>query len=232
MRKAAQEKLYSFFDKFQPLSFKKGDLIIGPNEKISSIFLLKKGLVKQYYISKEGEELTLHIFKPMSYFPMMLALSGKSNKYYFEASSKVSVIKCPTGEIMTFVLENTDVLFDLTGRFAKGILGLSERIEDLTSGNIHYKICSLLIYLARRMGKKSKSGIMIGLRMGHRDIASWVGTTRETASRQLEQLAKRKLIRYGSGKFTILDFDALLKEVENSGKRGEGSHFSSSLNGS
>lgn len=221
MKKAVERKLDTFFLQYKPLTYQKGKIILSANDPVSSIFLLKSGFVRQYYISKDGEELTLHIFKPMSFFPLMLVLSNSPNKYYFEAVSKTGVLRCPTEEVLAFIKQENDVLFDLTSRFAKGLVGLADRLEELTLGSSHYRICSLLIYLASRLGKKSKAGIEIELSLAHRDIASWVGTTRETASRQLKQLVKKKIISYKKGRFIILDFAGLRKEAENSQKRSK-----------
>jgi CRP/FNR family transcriptional regulator len=216
---AVDKNIDSFFGQRQLLNFKKGEVILRPSDGIKSIFLLKNGLVRQFSVSKDGEELTVHIFKPGSYFPLMLALAGHGNKYYFEATSDTDVIKSPLDEVLSFVKKDGDVLFDLATRFAKGIVGLAERLEELTTGSIHYRLCSLLVYLAQRMGKQSKNGIEIEMELGHKDIAAWIGTTRETTSRQLEQLAKKKLISFKRGRVTVLDIMGLKLEADESAKR-------------
>src|SRR5579859_6699619 len=85
MEKIIEQKLDSFFFQFRTVHFEKREIIINATDSIDYIYYLKKGLVKQSFITEDGEEIIHHIFKPISYFPMMLVLSNISNNYLFTA---------------------------------------------------------------------------------------------------------------------------------------------------
>jgi CRP-like cAMP-binding protein len=52
------KKLNPFFAQFKPLTYKKGQVILRPEDKIEYIYFIEKGYVKFYYISPDGKELT------------------------------------------------------------------------------------------------------------------------------------------------------------------------------
>ena len=204
------KKLDSFFNQYKSLSLKKGKALYQPNDPIHSIYLLKQGLIKQYAISENGEVLTINVFRPNSFFPIMLILANQPNKYFFQAETDVLAFRAPTEEVMKFIIKNPDVLLDLTKRLSSAILGLSIRVEELSFNQASERISLLLLYLAERFGEKTKdSNLIIKLALTHQDLASWTSLTRETVSRQLEQLSKKGLISYNRHSITILDKDKL-----------------------
>lgn len=195
MEKSVEEKLNQFFSKFSSQKFKKGEQILEPEQKISQIFFIKKGLVRQYLISEEGEEITVNLFRPNSFFPVMLILSQTQNRHFFDATENVEALVAPAEKVVNFLKNEPEVLFDLTTRFAKAINGLSLRLEEVYTKNSYKRILSLLNYLAERFGEHTKKGIKINLNLTHQDIANWTEMSRETASRTLEKLAKQGLIK-------------------------------------
>src|SRR6185436_4984928 len=110
------EKLERFFSQFKHQTYKKGEILLRVNDEPSGIFYLQTGTVKQYAISKKGEELIVNIFKPLAFFPMGLAINKTSNDYYYEALTDIAVYKAPKEKVVTFLKENPDVLYDLLSR--------------------------------------------------------------------------------------------------------------------
>lgn len=214
MSHSPQSKVELFFSQYQPQSVAKNQILISPEDEIASVYFLKEGLVRMYSISSEGEEATLHVFRAGSFFPIMLFLSNRPNKYYFEAMEETSAVKASAKEVTEFIKTNPDVLFDLAIRFADAITGLMLRVEQLVSQKSYQKVASLLLYLAHAFGKKQERDISIELRFSHDQMGAWVGVTRETVSRQMERLEKEGIISQKNHKIIIKNIVELQKEVE------------------
>lgn len=211
MESKVSEKLNSFFSQYKLLKLKKGKIIYQPDDPISDIYLLKEGLVRQYSISKNGDEVTINVFRPISFLPIMLILSNQPNKYFFEAQTDLEVFGAPFEKVLEFLQKEPTVLFDLTKRFAAAIGGLTTRIEELSFNEARDHVTSLLLYLADRFGKTEDQKITINLPLTHQDLASWTSLTRETTSRQLEKLVKESVISFNHKYITILDIKRLEK---------------------
>ncbi len=213
MKDSVNNNLNNFFSKFSALTFIKNQLIISPKEEISSIYLLKKGLVRMYIISEEGLEATIHVYQAGSFFPIMLSLSSSTNKYYFEAMEDVETRVAPVDKVIAFIKSDPEVLFDLTSRFADAINGLMNRIEQLVSQGAHSKIASLLLYFADTFGEKEANRYVFDMKFSHDQIGTWVGVTRETVSRQMEHMESKGIITHKDHKIIINDLDKLRDEV-------------------
>lgn len=205
MNKAVEEKLDKFFTQYPKVSFTKGDIIINEGSPVSHIYYLKNGNVKLSMLSSNGYEITLHIFKPISYFPIMISLSNAQQNYTLTALTNVTLQKAPVAKMIAFLQKENDVLFDLATRLSQGLAGLTERIEQDMFTNARHKITSLLAYLARHFGEKKDKGTRITLKLTHEDIASWTGLARETVSRQLEQMTKQGSLVFSKQEILIYD---------------------------
>lgn len=209
MESKVAEKLEFFFSQFKPLKIRKGQIIYRPEDEISNIYLIRKGLVRQYSISENGDEVTINFFRPNSFFPIMLILSNQPNKYFFEAQSDLDLFQAPFQKVLEFLQKEPTVLFDLTKRFAAGLNGLSQRLSGLMFENAARRVTSLLVYLSKKFGEEKDGWIIIQLPLTHQDIASWVNLTRETASRKIENLVKLGIISHNNKLLVIKDIKKL-----------------------
>lgn len=194
MLSKTQEKIDKFFSQFELVKFDKGDIVIYPDDTSPQVFFLRKGYVRMYALSTEGVEVTLHVFAPNSYFPMMWALSDIPNRYYYEALTEVEAYSIPKDKALQFLKKQPDALMDLTRRLLAGLDRLLGRVEYLVFGKAHTRVVSTLLFLARHFGKEKDSGVIIQPNFTHREMAAFAGVTRETVSREMDNLKKKKLI--------------------------------------
>lgn len=195
-KKSIQNKLEIFFNDYPNIKFKPNELILRPSQPINSIYYIKNGYTRWYCISKDGEELTMHIAKPGSFFPIMIVLANTQNKYYWEATVPTEVYKAPAEDVIAMLKSEPEILFDLNRRFAKGLCGMLARIEEVTFSSSYTKIMSVLSYFGNKYGKNKLKQTLIQFRLTHSDIAAWTGLSRETVSRRLEKMEKIGIISH------------------------------------
>lgn len=169
------------------------------------IFYLKKGYVREYAISKKGDELVVNIFKPFSFFSMSWAINNTPNMYFFEAVTDLGVWRVPKDKALEFIKANPDVLYDLLSRVYKGTDGILTRMTYLMAGNAYARLITELIIYARRFGNP--------INISEKDLAASSGMTRETVSREIKKLKDKKLITFQKGKLLIKDISGLEEEL-------------------
>jgi CRP/FNR family transcriptional regulator len=207
------KKLEGYFGAFPLLKYKKGEVILRPENDPQGVSYLKKGYVRQYMVAQSGAMLMLHIFKPGSFFPMTWVVNNESNRYYLEAVTPVEIWRAPKKEVGEFLKAHADVAHDLTRRLLLGISGMRRRMEYLVMDSAYQKTVLLFLYLVQNIGEKEGTGFVLPVPVTHREIAAWIGTTRETASLQVETLKKRGLIIYRRRQLVIPNFKKLEKQI-------------------
>ncbi len=203
------EKLDIFFSKYKFQKYKKGELLIRADENPTGVYYLKKGIVKEYAISKKGEELIVNMFKTGAFFPMSYALNNTRNEYFFEASEDLELWKAPKDTVVNFLNDNPDVMIDLLKRVYRGTDGLILRITYLMTGSAYSRlIVEILIYIKRFGMDSSKI-----LEITEKDLAAQAGMTRETISREMKILKDKNLIKIEKNRISIVDIEKLEMEI-------------------
>ena len=193
---AETKEFEEFYKQFKTRSYKKGETLIRADDDPLGIFCLTKGYVRQYIISKNGYELTLHILKPTTYFPIVWAINGTPNVYYFEALTPVEVGRAPRDEVVNFIKDKPIVIFallsDLIGRYAETLT----HMEHLVFSDAYRRVVSILIYIAKHFGEVRGKSVIVHHRFTQQDIATLVGVARETAGIEIARLEKKGLLEY------------------------------------
>ncbi|MBI4036245.1 Crp/Fnr family transcriptional regulator [Candidatus Daviesbacteria bacterium] len=213
MESAALDKLSDFFSKYKQLTYTKGEIIIREDDEPAGVYFLKNGYVRMGSIFESGGELTLNIFKPGSFFPMIWAIGELKNSYFCQAMTEVKVYRAPRVEVIKFVKENPEVLYDLTKRILIGLDGMITNIQYLMFGNSYNRIAAAILLLAKRFGEKLDGKIVINFNLVHQDIAHLAGVTRETASIAIKQLENKGVIGRIKKKFVVKNMGKLTKEL-------------------
>lgn len=212
MEAKIQTKLDSFFLQFKSHQYKKGEILIHADKEPSGVLYLKEGVVKQYAISKKGEELVVNVFKSVAFFPMGWAINDTKNDYYYEALTNLEVYKAPREKLTDFLKNNPDVLYDLLARIYRGLDGLFTRMTYMMSGNAYDRLITEILIQAKRFGKNKEHGD-VELHVSEKELAAQAGMTRETVSREMKILKEKGLVTFAKNTLLIYHLERLEEEL-------------------
>ncbi len=201
-----QQKLLTFFHTFPQKSFKKNQVFLSPNKKPEGVFLLTKGTVRMYSLSKDGTELSINLFKPLSFFPMGWALDVSANNYYFDSFTDVTVFIAPKEKTIHFLKQQPEIVWDLLKRIYKGFDGYFREMESLLEGKAYYKIITQLIIQAKRSNDH--------IYLTHNQLATLTGLSRETVTRELKKITEKGIISKVEKHIKILNLPLLENELK------------------
>jgi CRP-like cAMP-binding protein len=207
------DKVKQFFKQYKQQQYKRGETLIRADDDPSGIFYLEEGFIKQYYIARTGNEMLLNMFKPETYFPMSWAVSDIHNSYYFEAMTDCTVYKAPKPQVIEFIKQNPDVMFDLLRRVYIGIEGILLQREYLSSGSAYSKLVATLLILAKRFGKAENEKVVLQLKLTEKEVGEYAGIYRETVSREFQNFKEKGLLLYDKGTIIIPDIKKLEDEL-------------------
>ncbi len=219
MHKDKTKEFETFYKQFVIRNYKKGETLIRADDNPQGIFCLTKGYVRQYTISKAGLELTLHILKPISYFPMVWAINGTPNVYYFEALTPIEVGRAPRDQVVNFIKDKPTIIFELMSELLEDYAESLTRVEHLVFSDAYRRVISVLLYIAKHFGEAGKKGTVIHHRFTQQDIATLVGVARETASNELVKLERKGLVTYIDHSMLFKSIDKLNSELISNKKK-------------
>lgn len=199
----------SFFEQFPSKIFPKKETILNAGVNPSEIYYLKKGYARTYAVSESGEELTMVIFQPGDFFPLISTIKAQRIEYYIEAMTEVEIIAVPRHNFLEFLKSRPDLLNELIMRLTARFEGALTRMEYLAFGSAADRLASIIVILGERFGQKEGQRVVVQAPLTHRDLASLVGITRETTTLILRDLAKKGYILFEGKHLVIKNLRAL-----------------------
>lgn len=203
--------LQEFFSKYTKLQYKKGEIILRAGDPPPGALYLKDGFVRMSLAAPTGDMLVLHVFAPGSCLPMPWIVNETPNRYDFEAMTPVEIWRSPREDALKFITSQPDVHLYLMSKMLNGLTGFMQRMEYLVFDSAYKKTILLLLYYAKHFADAGKQKAFI-IPLTHKEIAAWIGTTRETASLQIEALKAKGLIRYNRRYIVIPSRELLERE--------------------
>lgn len=213
MDERVAKKIDEFSKQFPYKTYKKGDILIRSRITPPGVFYLKNGIVRCFSTSKNGEELSLNLFKAVSFFPMAWVVNNTLDNYFYGALTDVSVYIIPKHIFTEYIKKDSDIVYDLLQRIYRGLEGFMLRMESLLSNDAYYKTVVPLLIHARRFGTADRNKKIYVLKITHSQIASLAGVRRETVTRVIKKLQQKKLIRYRKNELIVKNIHNLEQEV-------------------
>jgi CRP-like cAMP-binding protein len=195
-------KVATFFENYRLREYAKGQVLILNGDDSPYVYYLQSGRVKQYDVTYRGDEVILNVFQPPAFFPMSLAINNSPNPYTYEAETDVIFRQAPAAEVVQFVKNNPDVLYDLLSRVYKGADGLLARMAHLMASSAKGRLMFEILLSCRRYSVKNEDGSFT-LQMNEKELAARTGLSRETVSREMQKLIAEKLVVLQHGSITL-----------------------------
>ncbi len=208
MDAALKQKIQAFFGSYPKHEYTKGQILIQPEQPLQHVFYVTDGIVTEYDITPNGNQVVVNIFKPGAFFPMSLAINGGDNPYVFEAHTTVTAHVAPPQAAVQFLQDNPNVTFNLLSRVYKGTDGVLRRMAHLMSGDTRQRLVFELLNAAQRFGTTPDDNYAV-IPFSEGDLAKHSGMARETVSRHLQQFKSAGLITIDAKGITIADIKAL-----------------------
>lgn len=193
----------------QPSVVPKRNYIFTPDEPSHAVYMLKKGRVRISRLSETGKQVTLVILEPGAVFGESAIFSDQPRKYYAEALDDAYICAINKHEFEQIVTRNPMVSLRLAQIVEQRLEEAQEQLENLVFYDVQTRLARLLLKLADMHGERVPAGVRIGLRLTHEDLASLIGSTRETTSKILNEFKTAGHIDVEKRQIILLDQKAL-----------------------
>ncbi len=177
----------------QPL--KKGTVILGPEKPMKALFLLKKGTVRLYRSNAVGKQLTVDLLGDGNIFGETSSFSLNDDSVYAEAMSDVYICVIGKDQFEELISENPKLAIKFIEILSARLKEIYEMSENLALRSVKYRILSLLLKLSEKFGKRKNEWQTIDIKLTHYDIATMIGSTRETVSATISELKKAGYVK-------------------------------------
>ncbi len=189
--------------------YRKGRIILVEGEPGEAVFFLKEGRVKISKQSEDGREQILHFIHPGEMFAEVVLFDGGPYPATAEAveDSRVGLIRNRDMERIT--LENPGIALGMLKIMSGRLRMAQKQINELALMDTARRMASTLLFLAHEQGIPCEGGLAIDMSLTNQDLASMIGTSRETVNRILSDMRKQKAVKVDKKQVVITDVKKL-----------------------
>jgi CRP/FNR family transcriptional regulator, cyclic AMP receptor protein len=175
-------------------TYRRGERIVTQGQPGDSFFVLVKGRVSVSIMSPEGREIVLSTLLAGDHFGEMALLDDAPRSATVSAAER-SELAVLTREAFFDLLKGNFVLIRaLLATYSRRLRHANATIEGLASLDVKGRLARYFRDLADERGRRAGGGWVVVVRPSQREIADTIGSSRETVSRTMSQLAKENLI--------------------------------------
>ncbi len=195
-------------------TLKRGEMIYLPNDISDSVILVSSGRVKVYHITSDGKQALLALVDPGEMFGELAILDASKREEYAEAMESTTLILIPGKEIQKLMDEHPSVSVGVTKLMGFRMRRIERRLKSILFRSNRERLIHLLLELAEKYGRPTVEGVLLSIKLSHQDLASIIGSTRETVTVVLGELQDEKNIIIEKRRITLPNMEQLAASID------------------
>jgi CRP/FNR family cyclic AMP-dependent transcriptional regulator len=195
---------------FTIVEYPRRAMIFDHGDPTRVVYFIKRGAVRIARLTEDGKEVTVAVLGPGDLFGVE-ALFGEGPRTTVAIAIDDVLLCTSKAEDLFSVLRTDPHLAMNVAKVLNERLGDAiSTMEDLAYAKVGDRLMHLFRRLASEHGVRVVGGTRIDVRLTHADLASLIGSTRETVSLELAHLTKAGHIGHDGRAFVVPDQEAAL----------------------
>lgn len=209
LRPLSQGQLERVSRRAQRLALCHGELLFQQGEPAERFYLVQKGHIKLFLLSKDGREKVVEIVPPNgSFAEALMFLDQRIYPIGASAIGVVELISIDSDDFVALLRESVETCFLIMGDLSRRLNALITEIDNLCLRSALGRVAGYLLRLAEAHGD------VFDLKIPKLAIASQLSVQPETFSRLVRDLRDRGIIRVSARRIQVLDLSGLRDAAE------------------
>lgn len=187
-------------------SFVPREVIFCEGEEGHGFFIVLRGLVEVFKLSREGKKQILHILGPGEPFGEAALFEGEKFPAHASSLRHSEILYFPREGFLRLIKERPKIALGMLAVMARRLKEMVSLIENLSLKEVTARLATFLFYAYQKKGER-----VLYLEFPKAQLAGLLGTVPETLSRALKRLSEEGLISVEPKKIVIKDPFGLLK---------------------
>lgn len=190
---------------------KKNEVIYMTHESVKRLYFLKKGVVKIAAVNEAGDEITKDVIQEGDIFGEITLNGNASNNGEFAKaiSDEVSICSFKLDDFERVLEKNPNLSLRYTKKVGDKFKAMETRFSNLIFKDVRTRLIEFIKDIAKNTGEKRGQETVVTNYLTHQDIASIIGSSRQTVTTLLNDFEKKGLINYSRNEMIIPDLSLL-----------------------
>jgi CRP-like cAMP-binding protein len=209
-----EERLFEKLDREKTVRvFRAGEILFYQDSPSLAIYCIHGGIVKLFKMGDKGEAQVIRLLGPGESPGYRPVSAGEPYAATAEALEKSTVCIIPRQCFLELIDQSKDLALEVMARLARDLRISEEQMLSLTQLSVKKRVAGLLLQLCERaQGLRQTAAVIPCITLKRKEMAQMIGTTPETLSRTLKELAQRDVVAVTRREIQLKD-KALLQRI-------------------
>jgi CRP/FNR family transcriptional regulator len=189
----------------QQRRFRAGEIICYQGDPGSTCHILTQGRVRIFLMGENGRELSVRIMGPGEILGEMALLEGLPRSANVEALEETFTLELSHDTLLACLQESPTLGLNLLRALSARLRSSTVEAEELASLTVVGRLVRQLEKLAEWSGMPVPGGVRISIPMTQQELATLIGTSRESVNRALVRLRREGKVRLEKGWIVLLN---------------------------
>ncbi len=194
-------------DIFKTCIFPKRAMVFEQGDPTRVVYLIKRGKVRITRLTADGKEVTVAVLGAGDIFGEETLFDDQPRTTHAVCMEECLLCLAKADDLFALISADPVLALNVAKILNDRLGDASATMEDLAYAKVPDRIVHLFERLAAEHGTRTTAGVVVDIRLTHADIASLIGSTRETVSVEMANLVKAGRIAY-DGKQIVLPPDS------------------------
>ena len=190
----------------------KGERLFEQGDPATRFFVVRRGLIKLYRLSPEGQEKVIELIAPgQSFAEALMFMAANGYPVHAEAVEPTELFSFDNAGYKALLRDSIDSCFRLMASMS---MRLHKQINEIDRLTLHSATYRLVAYLLQELPEAVVASPNVQLTTAKSVIASRLSIQPETFSRILARLSREGLIEVEGNRILLRDIPALRRLIE------------------
>lgn len=191
------------------VAFKSGHEIFQEGHRPSGVYCVNSGNIKLVKLGNEGKEKIVRLAGPGDLVGYKAVISNGVYSATAIAHTDVKVCFVPTSSFIELLGENGKLSFEFTQLLCRNISEVESEVVDLAYKPVRERLAEALLLLESKFNSQNDHPEVLSV--SREDLATLIGTAKETVIRLLSDFKSEGIVESQGRKIVLKDHKALLQ---------------------
>lgn len=196
---------YLLKDKFDCLNFNKQQAIIEAGQNVEGFYIVVQGVVK-LFMEENGRQQIVKITVENDYFGYECLTNFPTHQISATALVDSKILFIPKNVLLPLLKTKADLAYALLEILTINFIIRTQKLVNLTTWDVRGRLADALLHLEIKFKDKGDGGIILS----RVELASYIGSARETTIRLLSEFKADKLIETEGSRIFVINRKKLI----------------------
>ncbi|MEM6962645.1 MAG: Crp/Fnr family transcriptional regulator [Myxococcota bacterium] len=168
------------------------------------VYVLGAGRIRVVRRASDGRELTMDYRYPGELTGEEALIHAPENQLNL-ASERIEAVQLRVDTIKRLFSDHSGFALAFMEFIGERLRSSQRRMETLLTRSVESRVVEFILDSAERHGEPDSRGTLVGIKFTHQEIASFVGSTRETVTLILGELRKNGWVAFDHRRILVTD---------------------------